>query len=293
MMLAALPAPSDAPASGPVIPSTDLEALLARRDAAVGQLRTIAGAVAAYRDVGDAIWPPPKEGEEHRGAGSSSARFTFDEPTNQQARGRGHWLGDDRWLEASIAAVDASLWDHLLDATGLRTFLDHKAREEWREQIEQRRTPPLTPENVRATFQGLHARRGEFFERGVCAVFRSLSWDYKTNRPHAFGRRIVVRGVHGAYGFPDSRRCDLLDDLERAFHVLDGKPEPDHREGTYQRLSRRNRSDAGSPLGDAYLSIRTFKNGNAHVTFLRPDLVDEMNRILARHYPDALPPARD
>jgi hypothetical protein len=127
----------------------------------------------------------------------------------------------------------------------------------------------------------------------VIGVFRSLSWDYRTNRPQAFGRRIVVRGVHGAYGFPDSRRCDLLDDLARVFHVLDGRPEPDHREGVYRRLSRRNKGDASTPLADAYTSIRTFKNGNAHVTFLRADLVDEMNRILARHYPDALPPARD
>jgi hypothetical protein len=147
---------------------------------------------------------------------------------------------------------------------------------------------------VRATFQGLHARRGEFFERGVIGVFRSLSWDYKTNRPHAFGRRIIVRGVHGAYGFPDDRRCSLLDDLERVFHVLDGKPEPDHREGVSARLYRQRREERSrEDLVDAYLRIRCFKNGNAHVTFLRAEIVDEMNRILARHYPDALPPMID
>ena len=30
------------------------------------------------------------------------------------------------------------------------------------------------------------------------------------------------------------------------------------------------------------------KNGNAHVTFKRMDLVDTMNRIIAKHYPGAL-----
>ena len=49
--------------------------------------------------------------------------------------GRGAHLTDPAWLEESIAAVDASLWDHLLDATGLRTFLDRKAREEWQERV--------------------------------------------------------------------------------------------------------------------------------------------------------------
>jgi hypothetical protein len=38
-----------------------------------------------------------------------------------------------------------------------------------------------------------------------------------------------------------------------------------------------------------YLAIRTFKNGNGHVMFKRPDLVDAMNRIIAKHYPGALP----
>jgi hypothetical protein len=289
----ALPSRSAAPSAGPVIPSADFAALLARREAAVAQLRTIAGAVSAYREIGDAIWPPPKADDEPKHTGRSSARYAFDEPTNQHARGRGHGIGDDRWLEESIAAVDASLWDHLLDVSGLRTFLDHKAREEWREQIEKRKTPALTADNVRATFEALHARRGEFFERGVISVFRSLSWDYRTNRPHAFGRRIIVRGVHGAYGFPESRACDSLDDLARVLHVLDGQPEPDHREGVYRRLCRRNKSDASTPLADAYTSIRTFRNGNAHVTFLRAGLVDELNRILARHYPDALPPSRE
>jgi hypothetical protein len=38
-----------------------------------------------------------------------------------------------------------------------------------------------------------------------------------------------------------------------------------------------------------YVSIRTFMNGNGHVTFKRIDLVDKMNRIIAKHYPGALP----
>ena len=37
------------------------------------------------------------------------------------------------------------------------------------------------------------------------------------------------------------------------------------------------------------LDIRTFKNGNGHVTFTRPDLVERMNLIIAKHYPGALP----
>jgi hypothetical protein len=89
---------------------------------------------------------------------------------------------------------------------------------------------------VRATFVQLHAKRGEFFERGVLAVFRGLSWDYKTNRPQAFGRRIVVKHVLDAWGSPDHHATDRLDDLERAMHLLAGRREPDHGVSVNSRL---------------------------------------------------------
>jgi hypothetical protein len=45
-------------------------------------------------------------------------------------------------------------------------------------------------------------------------------------------------------------------------------------------------------LETPYFSLRWFGNGNGHVTFTRPDLVERLNGILARHQPNALPAAR-
>lgn len=39
---------------------------------------------------------------------------------------------------------------------------------------------------------------------------------------------------------------------------------------------------------NAYLHLRWFKNGNGHLSFKRPDLIDKMNLILAKHFPNAL-----
>ncbi len=289
MTTPALPATTGPEKAGAVIPSIAFDALLARRDAAIAQLNAIAKAVREYQDVGAAIWAP--EGDD--GPRDLSAPYTFREPIDQRPSGRGAYLTDEKWLEHSIASIDAALWDHLLEESGLRSFMDQKAREDWRKQIEERATPPLTPDNVRATFAHLYAMRGELFERGVVGIFRSLSWDYKTNQPQKFGKRLVLRGVVDGYGHPNHHRTDSLDDLERAFHLLDGKPEPDHRSGVSSRLWQRKRENRGEDLIDPYLRIRTFKNGNAHVTMLRPELVDELNRILAKHYPSALPPARE
>ena len=35
--------------------------------------------------------------------------------------------------------------------------------------------------------------------------------------------------------------------------------------------------------------VRGYRKGTVHITFRRPDLVEQLNNIIARHYPDALP----
>lgn len=186
--------------------------------------------------------------------------------------------------------IDSTAWQYLMHESGLRSLMDAKAREKWDKAIHDGDIPELTAANVRSTFGMLHDSRGEMFERGVIACFKSLAWDYKTNLPQKFGKRIVVTYLTGS---SYSRASNELDDLMRVMSIMDGKPEPDHRNGIYSLLS-----DAGffkwtgrtiGTVENDYLSIKTFKNHNGHVTFLRPDLVDQMNQIIAKHYPGALP----
>jgi hypothetical protein len=40
------------------------------------------------------------------------------------------------------------------------------------------------------------------------------------------------------------------------------------------------------------IKIRCGSNGNGHVQFLRLDLVEQLNKIVAKHHPGALPPKR-
>jgi hypothetical protein len=186
--------------------------------------------------------------------------------------------------------IDAAAWQYLMHESGLRSLMDAKAREKWDKAIAEGDIPELTDANIRSTFSMLHDSRGEMFERGVVACFKSLAWCYKTNLPQKFGKRIVMTYLTG---YSSYSKCNELDDLMRVFHVLDGKPEPDHRGGISAMLSAAGLNSwyprkIGTCEND-YLSIRTFKNGNGHVTFKRPDLVDRMNLIIAKHYPGALP----
>ncbi|GKW23870.1 hypothetical protein PEC311524_14640 [Pectobacterium carotovorum subsp. carotovorum] len=39
---------------------------------------------------------------------------------------------------------------------------------------------------------------------------------------------------------------------------------------------------------DDYFSMRYFQKGTGHLTFKRPDLIEKMNDIIAKHYPGML-----
>lgn len=208
---------------------------------------------------------------------------------------------DDGTRDLIRVGVDCGAWQYLMTQSGLRSMMDAKARETWDKAIMNGDVPELTDANIRSTFKMLHNSRGEMFERGVIAVFKGLAWCYKTNLPQKFGTRIVIKylrssvtggkwgGEGGSLGSIGSfSRTDALDDMARVFSVMDGKPEPDVRRGWYGRISDCRK--VGDPdAADDYMSVRSFRNGNGHVTFKRPDLVDKMNLIIAKHYPGALP----
>ncbi|ARL99143.1 DUF4942 domain-containing protein [Burkholderia pseudomallei] len=198
----------------------------------------------------------------------------------------GEYAKRDEAEAAIVRLIDIRGWDYLLSESGLRTFMDAKAREQWGSQIAEGDVPDLTASNIEATFAQLYGARGDMFERGVLQCFRRLSWNYRTNEPFKFGKRIIVRYLFSS-GTPNHRVTNELDDLIRVFCVLDGKPEPDHRHGAYVLVSD-TRQSRQTEAENTYFHLRWFKNGNGHLSFKRPDLVDKMNQILAKHYPNAL-----
>lgn len=215
-------------------------------------------------------------------------RLVLDE--SYGCRGRPTITGDyakrDEAEASMVRIIDIRGWDYLLSESGLRTFMDAKAREAWSSQIAEGDVPELTAANIEATFAQLYGARGDMFERGVLQCFRRLSWNYKTNQPFQFGKRIIVRYLLSS-GSPNFRVTNELDDLIRVFSILDGKPEPDHRNSAYCLVSNARQARRSEAEND-YFHLRWFKNGNGHLTFKRPDLVEQMNKILAKHYPNAL-----
>lgn len=181
------------------------------------------------------------------------------------------------------------LWREFADKSGLLSMLDKQGRDEFAASLKDK-PPAFDRETVISTFETIAAKRGEIMVRGLINAVKGVgSWCYKSNQPYKLGRRAVVYIGH----WSSSYQCvGAIDDLNRCFAKLDCKPEPEslmpHLRaswvGSHVVIETAKRSL--SP----YFDVRRFKNGNAHLIFTRPDLVDEANKLIASRYPHALAP---
>ncbi|WON77416.1 DUF4942 domain-containing protein [Serratia sp. UGAL515B_01] len=191
--------------------------------------------------------------------------------------------------------LDRDIWRDLMKRSGMLSLMDAQARDQWYRNLEGETIPAVSEANILSTFEQLHQSKNEVFERGVINVFKSLSWDYKSNHPCKFGKKVIVNGLvsYNQWGFTlnHNYRRDQLADLERMLFLLEGKAIPDNRSDLTARLydhisAHRLKAEV---YEDEYFSIKYFMKGSAHLTFRKPKLMDKMNDIIAKHYPDVLP----
>ncbi|MDQ9127452.1 DUF4942 domain-containing protein [Serratia fonticola] len=262
-----------------LICSTDIERLVTGREVALKQIEAV---MVQLQEIGSLI--------------SSIGGGKLEDWAVQSGHRYGCHLTleQDKGLAAITRQIDRKLWQDLMNRSGMLSLMDAQARDQWYKSLESKDVPAISEESIYSTFEQLHHDKGEVFERGVINVFKALSWDYKTNNPCCFGKKIIVSNLvsYNQWGFTlnHSYRRDQLADLERVLHLLDGKPLPDSRGDITTRLYEHicaNRL-AAKDYHDDYLSIRYFMKGSAHIVFRKPELIDRMNEIIAKHYPGIL-----
>ncbi len=262
-----------------VICSTSIERIVTGRNAALGQVEVL---MQQLDDISTLT----------RSIGGKSA---LDWAMKQDIR-CGCWLMEKP--EAAMKAItrnfDRGIWRDLMKKSGMLSLMDAAVREQWYNSLEKDDIPAVSEENILNTFEQLHLNKGEVFEREVINVFKGLSWNYKSNSPCKFRAKIIVPGLvkHDRWGF------DLnwgwlrgrLADLERMLMLLDRKPVPDNRADVTRRLGDHIHENRHSTrYEDEMFAIKYFQKGTAHISFKRPELLDKMNDIVAKHFPSMLP----
>ncbi|HCD5813407.1 TPA: DUF4942 domain-containing protein [Klebsiella oxytoca] len=200
----------------------------------------------------------------------------------------------DKAMPVITRNIDRSIWRDLMLKSGMLTLMDAEARSQWAKNLEEGDLPVISEANILSTFEQLHHNKQDVFERGIINVFKGLSWDYKTNNPCFFGKKIIVNNLvkHDRWGYSLNWgwRRDQLADLERMLYLLDGKTIPDNRHDVSIRFMDFVRDNPHQQVfEDDLFIIRYFQKGSGHITFKRRDLVEKMNDIVAKHYPGMLP----
>ncbi|MGO0167759.1 DUF4942 domain-containing protein [Citrobacter freundii] len=205
------------------------------------------------------------------------------------------WLTEpsEKAMPAITRNIDRSIWRDLMLKSGMMALMDAQARDQLHKTLEEGDLPAISEANILSTFKQLHLNKRDVFERGIINVFKGLSWDYKTNSPCSFGKKIIINNLvtHNRWGFSLNWgwRRDQLADLERMLFLLDGKPIPDNRGDITTRLMDHIRDNPSKDVyEDNLFSIRYFQKGTGHITFKRCDLTKKMNDIVATHYPEML-----
>ena len=206
--------------------------------------------------------------------------------------GRGYYFtlsNPGESTDSAMKQVDAKFWRSLLDQSGIRAFMSARRQEDLDDQISRAATPPFEMDAIKATFADLYERRANMMEEGIIDLFRRLSWDYRTNNPLRIGRKIIVSHVIDSYGSVSSNTADVLDDLIRILSVYDGKPIPEHRNGMYHAMTE-GPMRVRSEVETEYFHMKVYKKGTGHIVFHDKalPLLDQCNRVIARHYPHAL-----
>lgn len=189
-------------------------------------------------------------------------------------------------VKKAMKSLDSSAWKHLMEESGMLSLMDSETKSKWYSSLEDGKFPELTLANIRATFEDIHAGKVSMFEQGVINCYKKLSWNYKTNNPVKFDKKMIVDYFISSYGSLTSRTLDEIADLERIFFVMEGMPAPDYRNSIRQKLYEAK--NKGNEYEDEYFKMKWYKKGSCHIVFKRLDLVKRMNQILAKYYPNAL-----
>ena len=185
--------------------------------------------------------------------------------------------------------IDAVHWQKALDQTDVYECMPQARKDEWREQIDERKVPEFTEENVRSTIGDLLLSRAKFIAEKADGVFRRLSRTHVTNAPEGFRKRFIMDYCFG-YGMASHSASGYLDDLREIIAKYMGRTIPDGRlgSGSVMDYARNHRRGEWVELDGNALKIRCYKKGTMHIE-VHPDLAWRLNQLLHSLYPAAIP----
>jgi hypothetical protein len=223
------------------------------------------------------------------------------------------------YLRVARKLSTLQMWHYVVDKCGLQQLMDAQAKKELDEQLRyvpdrprnsrevitgeeaEKGAPPFTAANVRATLSRFSMDAQMIWRRGIANAFSNLDRRFRSHDGFKVGKktkggttggRVILThfcDYHGSVPYSGTI-VDTFRDIERTFHILDGR-DPRHARSDMIQAIRNDRSGyrpQQSCTENEYLRVRVFQNGHAHLWFLRDDLVELVNKELAAYYGEVI-----
>lgn len=211
---------------------------------------------------------------------------------------------------ALFASLLSSAWQVIYDRLQIDRIASAKDRKHFQKTMEN--PPELTFETAKATFGDYLMRPRFHILKGLAEAFADLDPAYRSHSKVKIGvaglpKRVVLTyvqsyGSHGrgklrdilqalaAYrGEPMFEEAELSA-VDRSKYIGEYRADTIALDGTHG--SRKGPDGEIVPYPNRGVTVKTFKNGNAHIFFDRDALLD-INRALAEFYGEVLPDAEE
>ena len=192
-------------------------------------------------------------------------------------------------LEGALAALDAAFWSKAMQLTDVLDTMPQKRRDEWHKSITERTCPAFEEAAVRGTLEALLAQRAQFLAERVDGIFRGLSGEHVTNAPQGFGKRMIIANVLSVFGYVESSKCGLINDLRCVVAKFMKRDEPKYNASSGLVTALKSRWGEWVEVDGGAMKIRLYRKGTAHLE-VHPDMAWRLNTILAHLHPRAIPP---
>ena len=181
--------------------------------------------------------------------------------------------------EDIMKEIDIEYWTRAFNIGQLRDFMAADKRNEWLNQINDRKVPSFEEETVIETFKQLYAGLNKIFAEKVDGVFRNLSKEHVTNQPEGFCKRMIFKIYSYGHDY-----YNHLADLIQCVHTIVNKHIDIAEAMRSANAIIYNQPCDGKwyPIAGEWIKCRRYMNGNTHVE-VHPDIAWQLNKVLASY----------
>lgn len=173
---------------------------------------------------------------------------------------------------------DRKIWRYLFNISGTSQLMNADQKAEFEKSM-QTNVPDITVETIEATLMAAKEERGETFVKGLIGTMQGVCSTYKNNKSFKINKKLIFSGINGCGEYADTMKNRMVD-IERMIHIANNEKPPE------VGLSNSLYGMAGNQdfKEFKYFSVRTFKNGNAHLTINCIGTLNKLNNMIADYF---------